>query len=64
MLARLVLAAAMVAAGMSPAIAGPDEIVTESPRGLSDLYVAITRATRRLGILHTNDLPKVLSSLS
>ncbi len=42
----------------------PDEIVAESPRGLSDLYVAVTRATRRLGVLHTADLPKVLSALA
>jgi hypothetical protein len=42
----------------------PDEIVAESPRGLSDLYVAVTRATRRLGVLHTADLPKVLNALA
>ncbi|MBU2666505.1 AAA family ATPase [Actinoplanes bogorensis] len=42
----------------------PDEIIAESPRGLSDLYVAVTRATRRLGVLHTADLPKVLSALA
>lgn len=42
----------------------PDEIIAESPRGLSDLYVAITRATRRLGVLHTSDLPKVLTALA
>jgi len=42
----------------------PEEILTESPRGLSDLYVAVTRATRRLGVLHTTDLPKVLGELS
>jgi DNA helicase IV len=42
----------------------PDEIIAESPRGLSDLYVAVTRATRRLGILHTAELPKVLHALS
>jgi DNA helicase IV len=42
----------------------PDEIVAESPRGLSDLYVAVTRATRRLGVLHTADLPKVLAALA
>ncbi|GAA3764366.1 HelD family protein [Micromonospora maritima] len=29
----------------------PDRIVAESPRGHSDLYVALTRATQRLGIL-------------
>ncbi|GAA0553988.1 AAA family ATPase [Paractinoplanes ferrugineus] len=42
----------------------PDEIIAESPRGLSDLYVAVTRATRRLGVLHSNDLPKVLAALA
>jgi superfamily I DNA/RNA helicase len=41
----------------------PDEIIAESPRGLSDLYVAVTRATRRLGVLHTAELPKVLAAL-
>ncbi|GIE06442.1 DNA helicase [Paractinoplanes durhamensis] len=42
----------------------PDEIIAESPRGLSDLYVAVTRATRRLGVLHSGDLPKVLAALA
>jgi DNA helicase IV len=42
----------------------PEEIIAESPRGLSDLYVAVTRATRRLGVLHTTDLPKVLTALA
>ncbi|GGK84589.1 DNA helicase [Mangrovihabitans endophyticus] len=44
-------------------VAEPDRIIGESPRGLSDLYVAITRATRRLGILHSADLPKQLSAV-
>ncbi|WP_344943243.1 HelD family protein [Sphaerisporangium flaviroseum] len=39
----------------------PREILDESPRGASDLYVALTRATRRLGVVHTGDLPAVLS---
>jgi DNA helicase IV len=42
----------------------PDEMIAESPRGLSDLYVAVTRPTRRLLVLHTTDLPKVLSALN
>jgi DNA helicase IV len=42
----------------------PAEIVAESPRGLSDLYVAVTRATRRLGVIHTGDLPKELNALA
>ncbi|MGC4807474.1 HelD family protein [Micromonospora sp. DT233] len=32
-------------------IADPDGILAESPRGHSDLYVALTRATQRLGVL-------------
>ncbi|WP_405059715.1 ATP-binding domain-containing protein [Kribbella sp. NBC_01505] len=41
-------------------IADPAGIIAESPRGLSDLYVAITRATKRLGVLADGDLPAVL----
>ncbi|MFF5294536.1 HelD family protein [Paractinoplanes globisporus] len=48
----------------SVVVVEPDEIIAESPRGLSDLYVAVTRATRRLGVLHTTDLPKVLTALA
>ncbi|MEO3779659.1 ATP-binding domain-containing protein [Micromonospora sp. B11E3] len=32
-------------------VADPERIVAESPRGHSDLYVALTRATQRLGVL-------------
>jgi DNA helicase IV len=35
----------------------PAAIVAESRRGLSDLYVAITRATQRLHVLHDAPLP-------
>ncbi len=41
----------------------PDRILRESPRGPSDLYVALTRATRRLGVIHTGRLPAVLTGL-
>lgn len=41
----------------------PHQILTESPRGLNDLYVALTRATQRLSVVHTEDLPEVLSAL-
>ncbi|WP_208863026.1 HelD family protein [Micromonospora chersina] len=34
-------------------VVDPDRIVAESPRGHSDLYVALTRATQRLGVLRT-----------
>ncbi|WP_446220612.1 HelD family protein [Micromonospora sp. IBHARD004] len=32
-------------------VVDPERIVAESPRGHSDLYVALTRATQRLGVL-------------
>ena len=35
----------------------PAAVVAESARGLNDLYVALTRATQRLGVLHTEALP-------
>lgn len=41
----------------------PDRIVEESPRGLNDLYVALTRATRSLAVLHTAELPAALRRL-
>ena len=44
-------------------IAEPAEIVAESRRGLSDLYVALTRTTQRLGVLHTGRLPDALARL-
>ncbi|MBO3749767.1 AAA family ATPase [Streptosporangiaceae bacterium NEAU-GS5] len=42
----------------------PELILRESPRGASDLYVALTRATRTLGVVHTGRLPAVLSDLA
>jgi len=39
----------------------PAAIVEASARGRSDLYVALTRATTTLGILHTRDLPASLA---
>ncbi|ONK11415.1 ATP-binding domain-containing protein [Streptomyces sp. MP131-18] len=38
-------------------VADPDGIAAASPRGLNDLYVALTRATQRLGVLHTGRTP-------
>ncbi|MGH3719284.1 MAG: HelD family protein [Pseudonocardiaceae bacterium] len=40
----------------------PAAIVAESPRGLSDLYVALTRTTHRLCIVHPGELPDVLTT--
>ncbi|WP_252439337.1 UvrD-helicase domain-containing protein [Pseudonocardia humida] len=39
----------------------PDEILAASP---ADLYVALTRATQHLGVLHTRDLPTALRRLA
>ncbi|WP_248962574.1 HelD family protein [Sphaerisporangium perillae] len=47
----------------SVVIVAPDEILAQSPKGGQDLYVAITRATRRLTIVHEHDLPPVLARL-
>ncbi|WP_162795251.1 ATP-binding domain-containing protein, partial [Nonomuraea lactucae] len=43
-------------------VAEPGLIASQSPRGLSDLYVALTRATRRLGIVHGEPLPGELAA--
>jgi hypothetical protein len=45
-------------------IADPAQILGESPRGLSDLYVAMTRATQRLGVVHPGPVPEVLDRLA
>ncbi|MTD13971.1 AAA family ATPase [Nakamurella sp. YIM 132087] len=37
----------------------PDRIEDESPRGLGDVYVALTRATQRLGVLWTGRQPRI-----
>jgi DNA helicase IV len=44
-------------------IADPGQILAESPRGLNDLYVALTRATQRLGVVHPGPPPGVLAAL-
>ncbi|MGF7124282.1 DNA helicase IV [Rhodococcus sp. BE178] len=44
-------------------IVEPEDLLDESPRGLNDLYVALTRATQRLGIVHARPLPAVLGPL-
>ncbi|WP_238423320.1 ATP-binding domain-containing protein [Gordonia sp. 'Campus'] len=41
----------------------PTAIVDQSPRGLSDLYVALTRATQRLVVVHRDALPAALADL-
>ncbi|HEY2506225.1 MAG TPA: ATP-binding domain-containing protein [Streptosporangiaceae bacterium] len=45
-------------------LADPARILAESPRGMNDLYVALTRATQQVGVVHEGPLPEVLSRLS
>lgn len=40
----------------------PDEVL-DAPRGANDLYVAVTRATRRLTVAHDRELPGLLARL-
>ncbi|MFB9469966.1 HelD family protein [Nonomuraea salmonea] len=44
-------------------VAEPDLIAAQSPRGPSDLYVALTRATQRLGVVHERPLSPALRDL-
>jgi DNA helicase IV len=41
----------------------PDRILADGPRGAAELYVALTRATQRLGVLHHGPLPQALAGL-
>ncbi|RLK55627.1 RNA polymerase recycling motor ATPase HelR [Actinokineospora cianjurensis] len=41
----------------------PDHILSDGPRGAAELYVALTRATQRLGVLHQGPLPQSLTGL-
>jgi DNA helicase IV len=41
----------------------PQRIMTNGPRGAAELYVALTRATQRLGVLHHDPLPPALAGL-
>jgi DNA helicase IV len=45
-------------------VVDPARIVAESPRGHSDLYVALTRSTQRLGVLYPGHLPVTLGALA
>ncbi|ALR12421.1 helicase [Mycobacteroides saopaulense] len=42
----------------------PERILAEGPRGAAELYVALTRATQRLGVLHVAPLPEPLVGLT
>ncbi|MGY4652588.1 RNA polymerase recycling motor ATPase HelR [Mycobacterium sp. URHB0021] len=41
----------------------PERILADGPRGAAELYVALTRATQRLGVLHLGPLPQALTGL-
>ncbi|MFD6950086.1 helicase [Nocardiopsis sp. TSRI0078] len=47
----------------SVVVVEPDALLAQ-PRGANDLYVAVTRATRRLTVAHTGELPDVLGRLA
>ncbi|MFC5289897.1 RNA polymerase recycling motor ATPase HelR [Actinokineospora guangxiensis] len=42
----------------------PERILAGGPRGAAELYVALTRATQRLGVLHRAELPTALAGLT
>jgi DNA helicase IV len=44
-------------------VVDPQGIVEEGVRGWGDLYVAMTRATQRLGVVHPGTLPDALAAL-
>ncbi|CAN5706854.1 RNA polymerase recycling motor ATPase HelR [soil metagenome] len=42
----------------------PERIIADGDRGAAELYVALTRATQRLGVLHVGPLPSALAGLT
>ncbi|HET6704871.1 ATP-binding domain-containing protein, partial [Amycolatopsis sp.] len=42
----------------------PERILAAGPRGAAELYVALTRATQRLGVLHREPLPAARTGLA
>ncbi len=42
----------------------PERILATGPRGAAELYVSLTRATQRLGVLHRTPLPQALTGLA
>lgn len=41
----------------------PAEILAAHSHGVNDLYVALTRATKSLGVIHSGELPDMLEGL-
>jgi DNA helicase IV len=63
---EIVLLGARQAKGLefdSVLIADPGGILAASPRGRNDLYVAMTRSTQRLGVLHPGPPPAEIAAL-
>ena len=48
----------------SVVVVEPGRILRASARGANDLYVALTRPTQRLSVLHTEDLPAGMDALA
>ena len=46
----------------SVVVVEPAALVAEAPQGMRSLYVALTRATRRLSVVHAGPLPEPLVS--
>ncbi|MGH9165138.1 MAG: ATP-binding domain-containing protein, partial [Acidimicrobiales bacterium] len=46
----------------SVVVVEPARLVAESAQGLRALYVALTRATRQLSVVHAEPLPSVLTA--
>ncbi|QRP49966.1 RNA polymerase recycling motor ATPase HelR [Amycolatopsis sp. FDAARGOS 1241] len=44
-------------------VVDPARILADGPRGAAELYVALTRATQRLAVLHRDPLPPALAAL-
>ncbi|TDQ53374.1 HelD family protein [Actinorugispora endophytica] len=44
-------------------VVAPSGVIAQSPQGGHDLYVAVTRATRRLTVVHEGPLPRMLERL-
>ncbi|MFD4438650.1 RNA polymerase recycling motor ATPase HelR [Nocardia sp. NPDC058519] len=45
-------------------VVDPQRILADGPRGAAELYVALTRATQRLGVLYQSPLPESLRGLT
>ena len=63
---RLVLLEVRAAKGLEfdvVVVVDPQSILDASPRGANDLYVALTRATTRVVVVHPGPLPAMLSRL-